>query len=107
MNVNAVGSATPTPAMTAVALPGVAVQGVAATEATRDATSQTRRAHQEAMARPKAADPPPPPKLPPLKPISTTEMRVMLGQLPPGVAGRAETRQLLAGQDGGSFDAYA
>jgi hypothetical protein len=43
------------------------------------------------------------PELPPLKPLSTTEMRVFLGGLPPDALFRAEHPARLTGH----FDSYA
>jgi nucleotide-binding universal stress UspA family protein len=43
-------------------------------------------------------------KLPPLKPLSTTEMRVILGAIPPS---QAIERARNGSAKGGSFDAYA
>jgi hypothetical protein len=108
MNISAVGAAGPSPVMTGVSMPTVAVPGVGSAGAVTGSTSQPRHASTDAQDRAQARaehpEPPPPPKLPPLKPLSTTEMRVMLGALPPAAA-RAAAQQ--AATDGAVFDAYA
>ena len=106
MNVSALGASAPTPAPTGASLPAVAVPGVAKLGATTDAHSATRRASTKAEELQRRPDPPPPPKLPPLKPLSTTEIRVMLGALPAKAAGQAAVGQQLGG-DGARFDSYA
>jgi hypothetical protein len=95
--------------MTGVSMPTVAVPGVGSAEAVTSSTSQTPHAITDAQARATARaehpDPPPPPRLPPLKPLSTTEMRVMLGALPPAAAAKAAAQK--AATEGAVFDAYA
>jgi hypothetical protein len=46
-------------------------------------------------------------KLPPLKPLSTTEMRVMLGAIPPGQVAKRSDGTAPGLPQGSTFDLYA
>lgn len=69
---------------------------------TRSSTDADPTSREAAALRAAQEKKPEPVKVPPLKPLSTTEIRVILGAIPPGHAAQQDP----AGLKGGSFDAY-
>lgn len=101
MNVTGVSSA-PVPAPVPPVTPPARSSETSA-DADRASRTEAAKAAERAAAEQRKAEAV---KLPPLKPLSTTEIRVILGALPPNHAAVLRTNGD-AGVKGGSFDAYA
>lgn len=88
--------------VTAAPLPAPVPAVIPPQRTTQTSTESNPNSREAAAVRAAQEKKPEPVKLPPLKPLSTTEIRVILGAIPPGHAAQQDQ----AGLKGGSFDAY-